>query len=299
MINRRVFLKSSAGAALGGLVFAASGCVEQETQTSTADTTAATATQQGAGIERIGVQLYTVRSLMQNDFAGTIEQVAAIGFDEVEFAGYYEQSPEAVRALLDRLGLTAPAAHTPYDVLRDNLDQAIAAARTIGHRWLVLPYLQEDQRQGLDAYRQHAALLNQAGARLRDEGLRVAYHNHDFEFDTFDGQTAFDLLLDETDPELVDFELDLYWIVRAGRDPLAYFESHPGRFKLFHVKDMADRAGAQTMAPVGAGELDFATILDRARAQGGEHFFVEHDNPDDPLASIRASYQHLSTLALG
>lgn len=297
MMNRRFFLRASAGAAIGGLTLVAAGCTDEASQGAAPDTDT-TAAAQRAGLERIGVQLYTVRGLMEQDFEGTLEQVAGIGYDDVEFAGYFGRTPEQVRALLDRLGLAAPSAHVGYDLLRDDLDAQIAAAKVIGHRYLVCPYLTEAQRTSLDVYRQHAALFNEVGKRLRDEGLRFAYHNHDFEFQSFDGTRAFDLLLEETDPELVDIELDLYWTVKAGQDPLAYFERYPGRFKLFHVKDMADRAGTQRMAAVGEGELDFATILAQARAQGGEHFIVEHDNPEDPIDSIRKSHAHLAQLEI-
>ena len=297
MINRRAFLKASAGAALGGLYVAASGCADPGAPEATAPADTTTGAQR-AGIARIGVQLYTVRTLMQADFEGTIEQVAGVGYDEVEFAGYYDRSPEQVRALLDRLGLTAPAVHVGYDQLQNELDAFIAAARTIGHRYVVCPYLTEEQRSSLETYRGHAAFFNEVGRRLRDEGLRFAYHNHDFEFVPIDGTMPYQILLEETDPELVDMELDLYWTVRGGQDPQTYFERYPGRFKLFHVKDMSDRAGAQAMAAVGEGELDFATMLAQAQAQGGEHYFVEHDNAPDPMASIRASYEHLAGLPL-
>jgi sugar phosphate isomerase/epimerase len=307
MADRRLFLKASAGTVLGGLYLAASGCAGDDPGQAeagaddAAGAAADTTTRARAGIARIGVQLYTVRDQMERDVAGTIAQVARLGYDEVEFAGYYDTEPAQVRALLDRVGLAAPAAHIGYEQLQNDLDATIAVAKAIGHRYLVVSYLAEAQRGGLDAYRRHAAFFNQAGQRLRDEGLRLAYHNHDFEFETFDGRAAYDVLLEETDAGLVDMELDLYWITYAGQDPLAYFERYPGRFKLFHVKDMRDRAGAKTMAPVGEGELDFATLLARAQAQGGEHFFVEQDNAAEAggsLESIAKSYRHLSSLAL-
>lgn len=291
MIDRRKFLKASTGAMLGGLYVFNSGC-RDDTAPAVVSENASTGT-----LDRIGVQLYTVRDRMAEDFIGTIEQVAAIGYNEVEFAGYYDHTAEQIRELLDRVGLTAPAAHFGPDVVRDNLPQLIADAKVIGHQYIVIPYLPEEMRT-TEGYRQLIGLLNDAGARCRDEGLRIAYHNHDFEFEEVDGNLPFDMILDETDPELVDIEIDLFWIVKAGHDPHHYFERNPGRFALCHVKDMADQVGEQNMVPVGEGDIDFPEIFRASDQAGLKHYFVEHDRPDDSLASIRTSYEHLSALAI-
>jgi sugar phosphate isomerase/epimerase len=291
MIDRRKFLKASTGAMLGGLYVVNSGCMD-DTAPAGISQTAAT-----RSLDRIGVQLYTVRDRLAEDFAGTIEQVAAIGYDEVEFAGYYDHSAEQVRELLDRVGLTAPAAHHGPDAVRDDLPQLIADAKIVGHEYIVIPYLQPPMRT-MEGYQQLIALLNEAGARCRDEGLRIAYHNHDFEFEDVDGIIPFDMILEETDPDLVDIELDLFWIVKGGYDPLSYFERYPGRFALCHVKDMADPAGEQAMVAVGDGDLDFASMFAASGRAGLNHYFVEHDRPQDSLASIRTSYEYLSALAI-
>jgi len=146
-----------------------------------------------------------------------------------------------------------------------------------------------------------AADLNRAGEACRQRGMQMAYHNHDFEFaDLGGGRTGYDILLAESDPALVQMELDLYWATKAGRDPVALFAAHPGRFPLCHVKDMREPRGAQTMAPVGEGGIDFARIFAQAEQAGLRHYFVEHDNaaeyPGGPLASVRTSYGALRRL---
>lgn len=222
----------------------------------------------------------------------TLRTVASIGYREVELAGSFGHPPDELRGLLDELGLAAPAAHHGLDEFRGRLDGLLEDARVLGHRYLVLPWLPESDRT-LDGYRRLAAEMNRIGEACRAAGFRLAYHNHAFEFERVEGVTPFDLLLAETDPALVRMELDLYWLAEGGGDPFAYFEAHPGRFELWHVKD---RAADGRMVDVGAGAIDFASIFGAARAAGLEHFFVEHDAPAEPVASIRASYAHLADL---
>ena len=246
----------------------------------------------GRTLERIGVQLYTVRSLMEQDVAGTLEQVAAVGYDEVEFAGYFDHSPAEIRSLLDQFGLAAPAVHVGIDRLRSELGAVLEEAQTIGHRYIVCPWLDEDERS-IDQYKEHAAFFNEVGAACKEAGIQFAYHNHDFEYEVIDGQVPYDVLLDETEADLVQMELDLYWINKAGHDPMAYFERDPGRYTLCHVKDMA---AGETMVPVGQGAIDFGAIFAQSEQAGLAHYFVEHDHPDDPMASITTSYTHLKDL---
>lgn len=243
-----------------------------------------------------GVQLYTVRTLMERDVSATLEAVAAVGYREVETAGLFGVPPAEFRALLDRHGLVSPAAHTPIEALRQDAEAALADARAIGQRWVVVPWLDESERSP-EGYRRVAAELNRFGALAEERGQRVAYHNHDFEFVPLEGGgTGYDILVTETDPELVDLELDLFWASKAGRDPVALFERHPGRFPLTHVKDLAERGGVQEQAVVGEGQIDFGRIFAHADLAGLQHYFVEHDNPADPLESIRASHAHLQRL---
>jgi sugar phosphate isomerase/epimerase len=249
----------------------------------------------GERLDRVGLQLYTVRDALARDFEGTIASVAGIGYREVEFAGYYGRKPEAIAALLDRHGLSAPAAHVPLDALRNQWRATVEAAHVIEHDYIVLPWLEEKDRRTIADYERLADFMNQLGRSAREADLRLAYHNHDFEFAPLAGRIPFDVLLERTDPEVVSFEMDLYWITKAGHDPLTYFDRFPGRFRLVHVKDSAG-APAHRMTEVGGGSIDFRRIFAKRKQACIEHAFVEHDQPSDAVASIRKSYEYLSKL---
>lgn len=244
----------------------------------------------------MGLQLYTVRTLMQRDMPGTLAQVAATGYREVEFAGYFGRTPAQVRALLAANKLTSPSTHLGLDVLtgasaRKTMDES----RAIGHQWVTVAWLDASQRKTLDDWKRIAATFNRVGAEARDAGLRFAYHNHDFEFPLVDGTIPLALLLHETDPAYVDFEMDVYWLTKAGHDPLAWLDRHPDRFRMLHLKD-AGPAPQRKMLDVGAGTIDWRAVLALGVRQGARHAFVEHDEPADPMASIRASRDYLAKL---
>ena len=247
-------------------------------------------------LERIGLQLYTVRALMQEDVAGTLDAVAGVGYDEVEFAGYFGHAPREVRGWLDAAGLVAPAVHVGMqDLTGAGLEAAIEAAAVVGHRWLVLPSLPQELRTA-DGYREVAEMLNAAGEVASGAGLRVGYHNHAFEFELVEAAsgtsvTGYSLLLEHLDPALVDLEIDFHWSAVGGADAAALFAEHPGRFQLCHVKDLTADG---RMADVGAGEIDWAALFALSSQAGLRHYFVEHDQPADPLASVTASYRYLS-----
>jgi sugar phosphate isomerase/epimerase len=242
----------------------------------------------------IGVQLYTVRSLLQGDFEGTLAELAAIGFREVEFAGYYGRAPRAVRAALEGAGLVAPSAHVSIEAVRDDLPRVLEAAHAVGHRHIVVAWLPEAQRT-LDGYRAAVDLFNRVGERAVAAGIRFAYHNHAFEFARLDGRMPYDVLLERCDPRYVAFEMDLYWITKGGQDPLAYFARWPGRFPMVHVKDSTGPPDHR-MVDVGAGRIPWKAIFARREQAGIRHYFVEHDAPPDPLASVRRSYEYLRRL---
>ena len=170
---------------------------------------------------------------MAADFEGTLAKVAQLGYKEMEFAGYFGKSAQQVRRTLDQLGMTSPASHIQLTAVRENLAGEIEFAATLGQRYIVVPSLPGNERT-LSDYQRHAQLLNRAGEACQQAGLKMGYHNHDFEFEVIDGQGPYDILLNETEPELVDMEMDLFWIVNAGVDPKTYFESHAGRFAMLH-----------------------------------------------------------------
>ncbi len=245
-------------------------------------------------LDRLGLQLYTVRRELARDFAGTLATVAQIGYREVEFAGYFGQAPRDVRALLDRHHLSAPAAHVA-SLAPDEWHAALAAAPVVGHRYLVVGWTPPEARRTLDDYARLAAGFNRAGAEARAAGLQLAYHNYDYECVPLGGRLPYDVLLAETDPQLVQLEIDLYWLIKGGQDPLRYFERWPGRVPLVHVKDSAGPPDHR-MVDVGAGTIDFASIFARREQAGIRHYFVEHDEPPDAFRSGRASYDYLKQL---
>ena len=259
-------------------------------------------------IEKIGLQLYTVRDLMKQDFDGTIAKVAAAGYKEVEFAGYFDRSPKDVRAAVDRHGLTAPSAHIDYKNLGDKFPEVIEAAKVVGHNYLVNPWIDEEIRKEPDGWKQAAEAFNRAGEACKKAGIQFAYHNHWFEFLPVNGKLPYDFLLTECDPNLVKMELDLCWITVGGQDPLRYFDRYPGRFPLVHVKDVkrvppVTAGGAQDfgssmkdMTEVGSGIIDWKKIFAQSDKAGIKHYFVEHDNPKKPLDSIKKSYDYLARL---
>jgi sugar phosphate isomerase/epimerase len=243
---------------------------------------------------RVGVQLYTLRDRMAAGVQHTLEQVAAIGFREVEFAGYFDHPPDRLRRWLDEVGLTAPAAHLPLDNPKLDLSATLDAAAILGHSYVILASLPQQQQASTDGFRQAAIRLNEVGRVARAHGMRVAYHNHDFEFRRLAGVHPYTLLLDETDPDLVDMEVDVYWMTRAGEDPVGYFQKYPGRFRLCHLKDL-DHGGQIT--EVGSGQIDFRRILAEGDTAGLRHVFIEHDHPRNSLDSVRSSYNYLRRLA--
>ncbi len=247
-----------------------------------------------ARLDKVGLQLYTVRDQMKVDFEGTLARVAEIGYKEVEFAGYFNHSPADVRAILDRHGLSAPSTHVG-DISPDAWKASLDAAHAIGHEYIVVPWIPQEKRMTLDGWKQVAAEFNRAAQAAHDAGVQFAYHNHDFEFPKMEGQVPYDILLQTTDPKLVQLEIDLYWITKAGQDPLTYFARWPGRVPLVHVKDSAG-APEHKMVDVGQGKIDWKRIFAKQDQAGIKHFFVEHDQPPQPFQDIAASYNYLKNL---
>lgn len=269
-----------------------------------------TATRRAAAksIDRLGVQLYTVRDLMAKDFEGTLAKVAGVGYKEVEFAGYFDHSPQDVKAILDRHGLTSPSTHIDYaTVAGDKFAKAVEDSGTIGHRFIVNPWIDEQMRKEPDVWKRIAATFNRAGEVTKKAGIQFAYHNHHFEFVPENGIKPIEVLLKECDPNLVKIELDLCWITVAGEDPLAYFRRYPGRFPLVHVKGLKkvpegpapvpfDKAIPQ-ITDVGTNDIiNWKRIFAQSQQAGIQHYFVEHDQPPSPLESLETSAKYLRTL---
>jgi sugar phosphate isomerase/epimerase len=263
----------------------------------------------------IGLQLYTVRNQIGKDPDGTLAKVAAIGYNSVELMGYgngkfFGLTPAQFSALLQKYQLKTPSGHyggmMTYLAKGDSaeLKDNIAVAATMGHQYIVVPFLTDDMRTSLDDYKKLAGKLNIAGEEAKKAGLKLAYHNHDFEFkDWGGGQTGFDIFLKETDPSLVFFEMDIYWVTRAGHDPIQLINDNPGRIKMWHLKDMSQKMppsysveGQQYFAEVGTGIINFKDIFRYKAKSGMEFFFVEQDQTSEPVFdAITKSYNYVKT----
>jgi sugar phosphate isomerase/epimerase len=237
---------------------------------------------------KIGLQLYSLRETIGQDLKGTLAKVAKAGYQEVETYGYSPEkhfwglTPVEFKAALAANGLSTSSGHYEVgDFMRDgspaSLQPCIDAAKGSGQRYLIVPHLDEKARTSVADFKTLAARLNQAGKLCQQAGLRLGYHNHDFEFKPLGGTTLFDVMLQETDPKLVDFELDLYWVVRAGQDPIKLMQAHPKRFPLWHVKDM-DKAKPELNTEVGSGSIDFRKLFAQAGTAGLQHIFMEQEN---------------------
>lgn len=290
-LNRRHFIGASGAAMLLG------GCNLPNNTSSVAVSS--------RKIEKIGIQTYTLREAMGEDFVGTLQMIKDVGYDYVELNGrnFADRPPAELKQILDDIGLPSPITHVDYDTLANRPEALMDVAGTLGCETVVLPWINDDQR-GLDDYKAHAAMLNRAGEVLKQANIKVGYHNHQFEFfDLGDGANGMNILLSETDSDLVTFELDLFWAALTGTDIVNLFESHPGRFSMCHIKDLTGDASAYRdslefaaivanhMANVGEGDLPFETYFAANDVSGMRYFIAEHDNPPRPFRqSVQTSY---------
>lgn len=236
---------------------------------------------------KVGLQLYTLRDYIGKDVKGVLAKAAKAGYQEVETYGYSKEGgfwglpAKEFKAVLAGNGLTTSSGHYGLDdFIRDGNQDAfksyIEAANNCGQTYIVVPYLGDKLRATADDFKLVASKLNKAGEIGKAAGLKLGYHNHDFEFKPVGGVVFYDVLLKETDPALVDFELDLYWAVRAGLDPIKLIEAHPRRFTMWHIKDM-DKAQPEHNTEVGAGSIDFKKIFQHAKTSGLKHIFMEQE----------------------
>lgn len=247
-------------------------------------------------VRRIGIQLYTLRVAAATDPLGTLRRLKAIGYDEIELGGppYSTMDPQVLRREVDRIGLKIASMHVQTAELEADPAKVMAQARTLGARFVVLPWLSEDRRSTIAQCEASAKLFDRLGAAAKAAGVTFAYHNHAWEFAAVEGRLPFDIFFGESDLALAKIELDLFWVTKAKVDPATIFARYPGRIPLVHVKDMLSGGG---MTEVGAGTIDFAKLFALPGAQGIEHYFIEHDEPAAPYwPSVTTSYLNLKRL---
>ncbi len=247
----------------------------------------------------IGLQLWSVRDDMKTALDSTIVKVGKIGYGFVEAAGYdngkfYEMDPVAFATLVKQNGMDFLSSHAGqvvpdsanWDKTMEWWDQCIAAHKAAGVKYIVQPFMGPDAYQSLDVLKKYCDYFNAVGEKCNQNGIRFGYHNHDKEFGQIDGQTIYDFMLQNTDPQKVMFQMDLYWVVEGGADPVAYFDKYPGRFELWHVKDKAELGAS--------GKMDFKRIFANAEKAGVKYYIVEVEEYNyDPIVSVEKSFEFL------
>src|SRR6201996_3022490 len=279
--NRRDFLKTSAVMAAGSLF------LPKLVRSSPANR-----------VKDIGIQLYTVRTEMAADAVGTLKRLANIGFKELESArsdkgNYYGLKPKEIRKITQDLGMKLRSGHIHVD---NDWKKSLEEATETGQQYIISAVL-PSKGQTADHYKESAEAFNKLGEACKKAGLHFGYHNHDSEFETVDGTVLYDVLLKYTDPSLVTMEMDLGWVVAAGHDPFHYFSVYPGRFPLWHLKDM-DRIRKQS-TEFGQGQVNIKGLLEQAKQSGMKYFFLEQEEyAHSAFESIRIDYDYLSKLDL-
>jgi sugar phosphate isomerase/epimerase len=239
----------------------------------------------------VGLQVYTVRNELAQDFVGTLRKVAEIGYEGVEVGPPPGMSARELRSLLDDLGLGTPGGHAGLNQLETDLPRVVETAHELGAKFVTVSSIPESRRSDAEGWRAAARAMNDVGAQLAQHGLTLCYHNHSFEFRKFDGEYGLDILYANSDPRYVQAQLDTYWVRHGGEDPAAYIRKYSGRAPLIHIKDMAPDG---SFAEIGEGALDWPDIFAASEEGGAVWYLVEQDTcRRPPLESIRVSLENL------
>lgn len=238
-----------------------------------------------------GLQLYSLRNQIPHDPAHWFKRIREVGFTHVEAAGLYDMTPEAFRRHLDQAGLKCDGMHVAYGLLNQQFSQVVDTAHTLGLEYVICSWVDLEERRDLEGWRRVSETFNRWAGTLRGQGLKFGYHNHDFEWELFHGEPAMQTLLDNTEPGLVDIEMDVFWVKRGGQDPVTWLKRYPKRFRLMHLKDM--RRGTpvgdfwvgnddENCVPLGQGVLDVSGILRQAAENGVTHMYLEDESKEAP-----------------
>lgn len=289
-----------------------------------------------SGLKKIGVQLFSLPKMLENDFEGSMKMLSKMGYKEIEMygpfpysvksahdrwnaitpslgfsgSGYFGKTAKEVKKILTENGLTSPTIHTDLDTLQNGMDKLGEAAHILGHKYVGLPAIPDEKRKNLDAYKRIAEDFNKIGEAAKKVGLKFAYHNHGYGLVEMEGKIPLQLILEQTDPNLVFFEMDLYWTTAGGADPIAYLNNYPNRYHLLHIKDMAKKVRFEGdggdasqwiklfpfMTTAGDGVLDLKSIIAKAQQVGVKHFIVEQDMVNHPEIALKKSFDYLASL---
>jgi sugar phosphate isomerase/epimerase len=251
--------------------------------------------------KKIGLQLYSLRDVINKDVKGTLKQVADFGYKELETYGYKDGSLFGMKAAefgsyVKSLGMRVTSGHYGVDQVKTNWEKACADAKEVGQEYVAVAWMDKQYYSTMSELKKLLETFNKAAETAKAHGLHFAYHNHDFEFGKVDGEVIYDVMLKELDPKLVSFEMDLFWVVYANQNPVDYFAKHPGRFQQWHVKDMTKEDRTKN-ANVGTGTIDFKSIFAKSKEAGLKHFYIEQETyPVAPVESIKESIAGLKAI---
>ena len=314
MVNRRIFFKHAGAYAVGTWLLPA--CTSQGSKAHPSGneaTPSPTTTTTGQPLGPIGMQLYSVKDVIEGDLKGTLQKIAEVGYQEIEsYPGtkghYFGMEPKAFSTMLSDMGLTLVSSHFGSGTrdgqaeswhqatLLHDFDKLVEKAAQTGQPYLTCSSLAASLRKTPDDLKRMADLFNQAGETCQQAGMQFAYHNHNFEFEKVGDTMMYDFMLENTDPELVQWEMDMYWVVAGGQDPITYLKKYPNRFPLGHVKDM-DKQDKTKNAIIGQGSIDYVKILEVAKDAGMKHFLVEQETFTGPsLDAMQEDYAYLSEI---
>lgn len=314
MVNRRIFFKQAGRYAAGTLLLPACTTQENKAPTSENETTPSpTAASSGQPLRPIGMQLYSVKDVIEGDLKGTLQKIAAFGYQEIEsYPGqkghYFGLKPQEFSTMISDMGMTLVSSHVGSGTrdgkaeswrqatLLTHFDELVEKAAETGQPYLTCSWMDESLRTSPDELKRTAELFNQVGETCKKAGLQFAYHNHDFEFEKVGDTMLYDFMLDNTDQDLVQWEMDMYWVVAGGQDPITYLKKYPNRFPLGHVKDM-DKQDKTKNADIGQGSIDYVKILEVAKEAGMKHFLVEQETfTSTSLEAMQEGYEYLSEI---
>jgi len=257
--------------------------------------------QESAYKGRTGLQIYSLRDSIFKNPKKVLEEIASYGYKELETFGYgqgklFGLTVKEYGDHVKSLGMRTISGHYGIELLTKDWDRSCADAAALGQEYVVVPWMSDQYYKTLSTLKSTCELINKAGETAKKAGLRIGYHNHAFEFGKVEGQVIMDVMMKELDPALVGLELDLFWVVNAGQDPLAYFRKYPGRFEQWHVKDM-DKSDKEKNADVGTGSIDFRPIFAQAKLSGMKHFYIEQETyAVSPSESVKNSISNLLKL---